>query len=280
MKKTIFATLALSMLVSCSEENPEARALLNSAQQAFDNKEYMLANELLDSLQSGLYASALNVQRESMLLRPQVIEQLAIIKMAVVDSMTVVDEADMTRLKPALKWIKAPEMIEGYWIDAKAYKSNFMNSTGIEARVSEIGQFYIVSSANPSLLKHTSITLSTGSASATTQEVSYDGDSNYRIGGGEVITFTPEQSDTIGFFASEQLKNATPAMSLSFNGAKGKKTIKLTAAQAKGIATAYEYSKALVRARDNQVERQRLERTIEIAKNQQEAARQKLEENK
>ena len=114
------------------------------------------------------------------------------------------------------------------------YKPDFMNSTGIEARVSEIGQFYVVSSSNPSV-GHTSITLVIGDYSATTPEVAYDGESNYRIGGGEVITFSPEQSDTIGALAAK---------------------------------FAYRYSSSIIRARDNEVKRQRLMKTIEIAQRQ------------
>lgn len=145
-----------------------------------------------------------------------------------------------------------------------------MNTTGIEPRVSEIGQFYIVSSLNPSGgTHHEAVTLTAGGSSVSTPRVAYDGESNYRIGSGEVITFSPEQSDTIGYFASEILKNSPAAKAtLSFIGAKGRKPVNLSANQLRAIANAYNYSKAIVRARDNQVERQRLEKTIEIARRQ------------
>jgi len=270
MKKSLIAAALLPMLAACggSNENPEARALMDQAGMAYDNGQFELSSALLDSIQK-CFPEEIGIQRESMTLRPQVIEQTSVRKIAEVDSMILVDKADMERLKPALKWVKTPGMIEGYWIDAKAYNPNFMNTTGLEARVSEIGQFYIVSSANPSSLKHTSITLSDGKQSVTTEDVPYDGESNYRIGGGEVITFSPEQSDTLGVFASGYAKAGAPgSMTLTFNGAKGKKSIKLSKAQAHGIATAYDYSKAVIRARDNEVERKRLERTIELARSQ------------
>ncbi len=269
MKKgNLILVLGLLAVTSCNkkQENPEARQLLNDATAAYQAGDYTKSTELLDSLQKA-YPSELTLQREAMSLRPQVIEQIALLRIASVDSATVVDNANMQQLKPQLKWIKTPGMIEGYWIDAKAYNPNFMNSTGIEARVSEIGQFYIVSSANPSV-KHTSITLAGGNETATTPAVPYDGESNYRIGGGEVITFSPEQSDTIGDLATRIIKQPKASATLSFNGGSGKKTIKLTPAQLNGIATAYIYSSAVIRARDNQVERQRLERTIEIARRQ------------
>lgn len=152
-----------------------------------------------------------------------------------------------------------------------------MNTTGIEARVSEIGQFYIVSSANPSL-KHTAISVNGPAASATTPAVPYDGESNYRIDGGEVITFSPEQSDTIGAAVVRNLAaNSSAPLTLQFTGGKNK-SLKLSAAQAQGIANAYNYSAALIRARDNEVQHKRLEKTIEIARRQAAAATTRTEE--
>lgn len=270
MNRFILPAISACLIASCggNKENPEARGLCQQAAEAFQSGDYTRATILLDSLQKN-YPSEMAIQREAMALRPKVIEQLAQAKIVSVDSMTRADQAAMEQLKPKLKWVKTPGMIEGYWTDAKAYNTNFMNTTSIEARVSEIGQFYIVSSANPSSLRHTSVTLTMGDRSAATPSVPYDGESNYRIGGGEVITFSPEQSDTIGALATQALSSGTPKnISLTFNGDKGKKTVKLTQAQAIGIANAYRYSQAVIRARDNQVERQRLERTIEIARRQ------------
>ncbi len=272
MRKGFIYTLAGILLTACSgqKEDPQARALLTEATQAFEAKDYNRATSLLDSLQK-TYISEMGIQREGMLLRPQVIEQLALIQIASIDSTNIADNAAMENLKPRLKWVKTPGMIEGYWIDAKSYNPSFMNTTGIEARVSEIGQFYIVSSANPSL-KHTAIAITGPAASASTPAVPYDGESNYRIDGGEVITFSPEQSDTIGDATIKNLaSNPSAPLTLQFTGGKNK-AIKLSATQAQGIANAYNYSRALIRARDNEVQHKRLEKTIEIARRQAAAA--------
>lgn len=254
---------------SGSKENPQARALLTAASDAYEVKDYNRATALLDSLQRA-FPGEMAIQREGMTLRPKVIEQLAIIGIASIDSATIADNGTMERLKPLLKWVKTPGMIEGYWVDAKAYNPSFMNGTGIEARVSEIGQFYIVSSANPQL-KHTAVALDGPEASAATENVAYDGESNYRIGGGEVITFSPEQSDTIGAVAEINIAaNPASPLTLKFTGGKAKSQ-KLTPVQAQGIVNAYRYSRALIRARDNEVKRQKLEKTIEIARRQLEA---------
>lgn len=278
MKKSIAYTLAALFLASCSgkKEDPQARALLTEATQAFEAKDYNRATLLLDSLQKA-YISEMGIQREGMMLRPKVIEQLSLLQIASIDSTNIADNAAMENIKPLLKWVKTPGMIEGYWTDAKSYNPSFMNTTGIEARVSEIGQFYIVSSANPSL-KHTAISVSGPTASATTPAVPYDGESNYRIDGGEVITFSPEQSDTIGAAVVSNLTaNSSAPLTLQLVGGKNK-SIKLSAAQAQGIANAYNYSAALIRARDNEVQHKRLEKTIEIARRQAAAAATRTEE--
>ena len=154
-------------------------------------------------------------------------------------------------------------MLEGYWVASEGYNPSFMSTTAIQGRVSEIGEFYIVSSAKPSI-GHTSISLSDGSASVSTPEVPYDGESNYRIDGGEIITFSPAQSDTIGQFA---LANTGKPLTLTFRG-KSSRQVKLPAVQTSALADAYAYARAISRARQLAVERQRLEATLQVARNQ------------
>ena len=264
----VVAAAALLMLAACGKkENPEARALLDNATEAFNAGDYAASLSILDSIGKA-YPTETTLLKEAIALRPRVIEQQTIRAIVTCDSLNANALATIETLKPEMKWVKNPRMIEGYHIYKDAYNPAFMNTTGIEARVSEIGQFYIVSSAVPSI-KHTSITLTANGESARTPEVPYDGESNYRIGGSEVITFSPEQSDTSGQLAARITAGGTSpaAMSITFNAPRSK-TIKLTPAQAKGIALAYAYSQAVITGRDGSVERQKLERTLEIARSQ------------
>ena len=66
-------------------------------------------------------------------------------------------------------------------------------------------------------------------------------------------------------------------LTLKFVGGKAKSQ-KLSSAQAQGIVNAYRYSKALIEARDNTVQRQKLEKTIEIARRQLAAQQARTEE--
>lgn len=257
---------------SSKSENPDARNLLAMAENDFNSGNYASSIAFLDSLQKTFPAETA-LQREAMAMRPKVIEAEATNALAAVDSTYNADIETLKSLKTQLKWIKTPGMIEGYWIAPEVYRSDFMNTTGIEARVSEIGEFYIVSSVNPAgNLKHQSIGLKTSAGNARTQNVAYDGESNYRIGGAEVITFSPAQSDTIGVVARNAVEaNQAAGASVIFYGVKGEKSVKISPAVLKGIGKAYAYSAATIRARDLQVERERLNRTIEIARRQQQS---------
>lgn len=257
---------------SSKSENPDARNLLAKAENDFNSGNYASSIALLDSLQKTFPAETA-LQREAMAMRPKVIEAEATKALAAVDSTYNADIETLKSLKTQLKWIKTPGMIEGYWIAPEVYRSDFMNTTGIEARVSEIGEFYIVSSVNPAgNLKHQSIGLKTSAGNARTQNVAYGGESNYRIGGAEVITFSPAQSDTIGMVARNAVEaNQAAGASVIFYGVKGEKSVKISPAVLKGIGKAYAYSAATIRARDLQVERERLNRTIEIARRQQQS---------
>lgn len=260
------SAIFLSLAAACSGNKgttSEATAMLDQATASFEAADYQTAISLLDSLQKA-YPSEIEVQRQALALRPKVIEKETLLKISTNDSLSALDKIEAEKLKPKMKWVKNPRMPEGYWTATEGYSADFMNSTGIQGRVSEIGEFFIVSSVKGGGVNHTSVSLADGQASVSTPEVAYDGESNYRIGGSEIITFSPAQSDTIGQFV---FAHAGRPLTLTFNG-KSRKSVKLTPAQVSGLADAYAYSKAINNGRQLAVERQRLEATLQVARNQ------------
>lgn len=253
------------LLSSCSggaKENPQARSLYEEADRAYVEADYARALSLLDSLTKG-FPKEISLQKEGMSLRPKVIEKATLLQISTNDSLMALDKIEADRLKPSLKWVKTPRMLEGYWVAARGYDPAFMSKTAIQGRVSEIGEFYIVSSAKPAV-GHTSISLSDGTVTVSTPVVPYDGESNYRIDGGEIITFSPAQSDTIGNLA---FASAGKPLTLVFNG-KSPRKVKLSKDQAAALADTYAYARAVSRARKLAVERQRLEATLQVARGQ------------
>lgn len=263
MRYKLLPLIIPGLLCACSggQKAPDAGAaeLLARSKTELESGNPELALQLIDSLYHA-YPSENELLKEGLVVRPQamiVLSEQGIVKC---DSAIAAAKAEIELVRSRMRWVKEKGMVEGYWIDRNSYNAGFFNTTGIQARVSDIGQFYIVSSVNPGS-GHTSVTVKGPDGSASTPAVAYDGESNYRIGGGEVITFSPEQSDTIGKYVAG---HAGKAMSLSFNG-KGRKSISLSSAQTEGIANAYRLAAAMASGRDNDVERQRLERQRQLA---------------
>ncbi len=268
LSSSIILFSAAVFAAGCSSGNKQsssdAENLLEQAREAVSANQGARALALLDSLTNG-YPSEVECVRGAIELRPKAIEIQTLEDIYRCDSTMEASKKQISALRESLKWVREPRMVEGFWVDAKTYNPSFMNTTAIQARVSEIGEFYIVSSVNPGV-GHTALSLSDGGRTATTPAVPYDGESNYRIAGGEVITFSPEQSDSIGKFAAE---NASRPLTLRFTGGKGK-TMKLSAAQTMAIANAYLLAKAMEAGRNSDVERQRLQKQLELARSQQE----------
>ncbi|MDE7120216.1 MAG: hypothetical protein K2O10_06360, partial [Muribaculaceae bacterium] len=251
-------------LASCAKKNSgsdAASALLDEARAAVVT-DPARAITLLDSLSKN-YASETSLIKEGMALRPCAIAAQTERQIARADSLLAVKKREIEVLREKMRWVKEPRMVEGFYVAKGAYNPEFMNTTDIQARVSAVGRFYVVSSANPGV-GHTSVSLVDGSSEATTASVTRDGESNYRVGSGEIITFSPEQSDTIGAFASL----APRALKLRFNGTK-QQTRQLSPAKVEAISVAYRYAKAVETARNTDIEAQRLRKQLEIARSQQ-----------
>lgn len=253
------------ILAGCSSKKSDAdsnaAALLAQAREAVAS-DPSLSISLLDSLARN-YPAETALIKEGIALRPQAIENETRVQIAKADSLLAGKKKEIETLRQQLRWVKEPRMVDGFYVAKSAYNPEFMNTTDIQARVSDIGRFYVVSSANPGI-GHTSVTLTDGVSAATTAAVTPDGESNYRLGGGEVITFSPEQSDTLGAYAATTPK----ALKLRFNGRK-QQTRQLSPERVEAIAVAYRYSKAVEAARNTDIELQRLNKQLEIARSQQ-----------
>ena len=79
-----------------------------------------------------------------------------------------------------------------------------------------------------------------------------------------VITYSPEQSEAAGKLAAE---NRGRAMTLILTGGKSS-NMKLGSKQVDAIANCYDFSRAIVDARQLAFERERLNRQLDIARSQ------------
>lgn len=262
---TVALTIALASmsLSSCNsgqeDKAAKAKALLDNAQTALSNGNAEDCISLLDSLDAN-YLSEHNIIEQSMKLRPKALIELSKMEM---DSTEVVINNNrhcLDSLKPLMTHIDVPST-EGYELAKSLVDPNFMNKTGISPRVSEIGEFYLVTSVNPAGgLKHWSVSAVVGNQIATTDTVACDGALNFRTNNSEVITFTPAGSQAIGELVAS---NSNLPVKIIFNGENGKsKSITLSAAQIDGMVTAYRYATAINDMRNATINLERLNTRI------------------
>ena len=258
------AAMGAIVAVSCSGESEQARAarlLYEEAESCNLAGEPEKALVLLDSIQNN-YKEETDWQRAVM--KPTIMINASEKQILAIDDSIAGLEAAYNALQSKMRRIADPRLVEPYMVDKASYNADFMKTTGIQPRVSEIGQFYFVSSANPGGINHTGFTIACDGESVTVGPVPYDGELNYRINNSEVVTYSAEQSDLAGAFVKA---HACRPMSLILTGGKTK-NIKFGSKDADAIINCYDYSQAITGARQLAFERERLNRQIEIARSQ------------
>ena len=261
-------TIAVS-LSSCgsSKEKKEAEGLLAQSKEQLELGNYETSLALLDSI-SRAYPEQTGVRREAMHFRPSVIEKQTLTEISRNDSLSAEMKLVYDNILPKMKKIDNPELVEGYWISENGNAKNIMDATGIQARVSDDGEFYIISEVNGAgNLHHSSFTLSNASGQAVCSDtVPYDGELNYRINGSETVTYSGAQTDSVGVFAIE---NSDGPLTLTFIGENGKtKKITLNKDQVIGIANAYVMANSLSQGKLLVLQRELLEKKLALARDQ------------
>lgn len=260
-----FLPVALLLsLASCSGngDTQKAQALLGEAREAVDAGRYEEAIALTDSLKRA-YPKEIDTRREALHVLSIATERLSLRRLEKADSMLAVLGIKGDSLTKLIKYVNNP--VEGYYVAAQTDPSKFSGSTGIQARVSPSGDFYIMSSLPVAKgVRSTSVSVSDGSETASTAEVPFDGERNDRSFGSEVITFLGVECDDFGRFVKE---NRSVPLTLTFNGTKSF-SMPLPPGNAADIATLYEYATTVREAKVAAIEKERLTRALDIARSQ------------
>ncbi len=263
-------TMAMTM-TGCkggAEKPDPAQNALDSAKSLVDSGKYAEAIEALDAIDS-LYPQSVAIRREATNMRPQVIEKYCMLQLAQADSALAVAEAHKEQLLADMRQSQVKGFADGYWTSRSGHNPRLYDGNGVEARVTTTGDFYMVSSLNPTTLRHHSFSISSPTESVTSPMVSYDGELNMRVNGGEVVSYFGPGIDSVGEMASRYAADGAPALKVTFHGQRGDKTITLTHAQVKGIAQAYDYATTFDQLRNLSLEVDRLNQQLLIARRQQ-----------
>ncbi len=241
----------------------EAEALVESADSAVATGNYALANELLDTLKSR-YPTEIKALREGMNVRARANEGMIKNELQTTDSLEVVYSHRIDSLSQYFTFVNNPELVEGYYVIKEYATSSLFDRSGLEARITPEGQFYMISSLSGNPVKHTSVTVTVAGESASSSSVAFDGDRNYRSGNTEMITFVGAECDSIGKLLSQN--QGKPAR-VTFTGSRST-SMQLPQNDAKSIALAYSYSEAIITSKKLAARKELLDRQMILARDQ------------
>lgn len=236
--------LLATTLHSCGNDSKNAaQNLLDEAQTLYDHGEYENSMALLDSLKAK-FPDEIEIRKQGLNLLCQNQEGLIKVEMAKNDSLISVLEEENKQLSGNFKYIKHPDMVEGFYIHKSiADETDKTDRIAIEPRIDENDMFYIVSYLTGHDVKHTSVKLSNKSGnSVSSAVVPYDEAQNYRYNSGgvtyEIVTFNNNQCDTLGYFAAD---NADSPLKVTYQGKKAY-SMQLNAKHVKAIAETYRFA--------------------------------------
>lgn len=270
MKYSILFLVGALCLAGCSQNNEDekaARALMAQAEANINDNRPERAIELLDSLDHA-YPAETAVRREAMSLRPKAMEQITIAQIAATDSILLAAQAEIERLSPEFKHIPG-NGLEGYYVYAKAYNPNFVNAAqAVEPRVNDANFMFYIAAQNRGKATGLNAIAITDRSGATCRSEAIPASSArlVNIEGAEMASFLPEEVDSLGRWCAERPESLA---SVSLTGPKGSVNIKLNAAQAEAYAAAYRFAAAHQRRASGAVVREKLDRQLQLTREQQ-----------
>lgn len=265
-KSSFMAALAAGLLLSsCGKgHSPEALAIREAIDEAINQERFAQAVELMDSLNSA-YPEEIELRTEVLKLRPSVMEGYTISEIAIADSALAATEMSIEQLSPSFEHIENKALVENYYVAKNGKVKNLMNATAVEARLDEDFTFYVIASLQGKNIGLNSISLEVGGETASTNVIP-EGDERAISGvTGQKAVFSGPDAEEIGILASSHRDSASK---ITFNGRSGSKTIDLTPEQTAAIGDTYLYSKALQDLRLGRIRREKLERQLQISRNQ------------
>lgn len=261
LNRIIIVIAALGLFAACSDKKKEeANSILTEAKSLYEQGNYSEAMALLDTLDNS-YKEQVEIRRDAMHLRPQIIEKQSLIELESTDSLIVTLSLESEKLKESLK--KVDDGFEGYYTTIDLAGKIPADKDGLYARMSPDGVLSIISSAKKGT-KSNSVRLSVGSEEASSGVVDADGERNDRSLGQEIIIFMPEETTELCEFVANKYPQQ---FTLTFQGEKPYK-INLDKKQAQAIAELYSAANIFGRLRVANLEKTRLEKQIDIARSQ------------
>lgn len=251
---TITATAACG-----NSDTDRAAALLESAQASYDAGDYDKAIVLLDSLDN-TFPREVAVRKSGMPLKASAIESLTMKAIPVADSVRCAAQIRKDSLEKLFVPVESKYGLEPYY-KARALKTDGLASTTVRPRVSQDGWMYLAVNVNAKNfgLSHLIFKSSDGSTFTTTP---IKPDRIIREGESESAVFLPEEIEGLG----EWLDSHSGKISVEFAGNSTGKNATLPEDIICAAKDSHHYALALRQLRQSNIEREKLERRLQIAR--------------
>ena len=260
---TIFILLAL-LFTSCGESK-DARKLLDETQSMYENKNFIAAKSMIDSL-NATYPTEIEIRKEALTLMRLVERGESMQNIAYCDSLIPIRFGELDELKKGFVFEKDStyDEIGNYIWKAMTIERNVERSY-IRCGVDEKGEMYIASvyfGGRP--IEHTGLKLSAKDGTfAETPAIPYDGGVNYRFkdlgNTTEVVTYKGENCKTIANFVS--IVDQKERIKAEYTGGKPF-TLNLSDNDKKAIKATYELAFVLSEITAMQKEKAKSEKKI------------------
>lgn len=244
---------------SCGDSKAEAGGkLLDKANEKYEQGDYAAALSIVEEIDS-LYRGETDLRRKAMHLKPRIIEQITLGKLAENDSLIAVTQIFADSVGRTMRFVSNP--VEGYYV-ARTEPADINTASGLYARVSPDGHFYMVA-VNAAGGRSNAISVSVGGESAMSSSLPSDGERVDRSGPSEVMTFMQVECDSVGSLIS---RHGGEPFTVSFIGSG--KSVNVSAAQSAAIADVYKGAESIRTMKLLQVQRNKLEKTLSVARSQ------------
>ena len=260
--------IASCFAVGCSstdnEKKDKAKQLIEDIKLNIDKGNAAIALALMDTIDS-VYSDQIEERKIVKALRPKAIELSTIEQIAHTDSMIALAQMELTQLTPQMKHIDG-NGLEGYYVVSNAYDPNFIKSSKFEARVNDSNNmFYIVAIVNGRSIGINQVGLNSTDGECRSAQINSRANQGGVIEGSELASFMPEEVDTLGRWAYDNMGSIKTGV---IYGNKGNVKFNITPNQAKAIGTAWRFANQKAQERNALIHREKLDRMLQIARDQ------------
>lgn len=260
--KTLAAiALAAMMLTSCGDKDKEgATQLYNEGAAAVEAHNYAGALVILDTL-NARYPKQFELRKAAMRVRASAMEGMALDSISAGDRVLAEATVRLDALRPHFRHVDSSVGLDGYFLP-EGVSDKVMTATGIQARVTDKGYFYIVANVQGRAIGLNSIELCQGGDCISSSQISPA--RIVKVEGSESASFNPEDLEGIGAW----LESHPGADKVVLAGSKGKVPVKMNAKLRQELLDCYHFSEALQAQRSASIKREKYERMLATARDQ------------